>query len=182
MSYAGAFLRSQGTEIAILRNPQVATKVSIKPDSKGIYSGLALSESNLKAGEIFSIDGEKYLVQSSNKDLSSGELEIATVKTNVVVSHQRYIEDADDNGNIIQEWHTLNSAIDCHCIVITAALKQFEPGILEGTKYIIHIPAITGVILLDRIILDGQGYRVDSIDNVAAKGITKIQLGSDTRA
>jgi hypothetical protein len=193
MSYAGNNLRARGQSCTILRDPAINTKVSIKRSTKSshdlgsreaYWEGLILSDVALLSGEILQIDGSKYLVQSTNPDPASGETALFIAKCNAVIQHKRYVEDVDDNGNLIQEWQTLHSDVPCYGEIITYRLRQEDPGLLDSTKYTFQVPKALGVVLLDRFVY-GNGpdnkYQVSSIDEIGMSGVSRIQLESDTR-
>jgi len=190
MTYAGSFLQAQGTDISILRSPPVASKVSMKRSTnsttylgarEGYYSGLILLDSDLKSGEVFCIDNDKYLVQTASKSFGDGEIEFMAAKTNAVLTLKRYDEDVDENGNIVQGWITINSLIYSFGEIVTYQTRQTDPGILEGTRYIFQVSKSNGIILRDRIVYNGKNYDVISIDDVL-DGICRLQLGIDSRA
>jgi hypothetical protein len=189
MTYAGSFLQTHGTDISILRNPPVASKVSMKRSTnsttylgarEGYYSGLILLDSDLKSGEMFCIDNDKYLVQTALKSFGDGEIEFMAAKTNAVLELKRYDEDVDENGNIVQGWKSINSSIDSFGEIVTYSTRQADPGILEGTRYIFQVPKSIGVVMRDRIIYNGKNYDVISVDDIME--IVRLQLAVDSRA
>ncbi|HHX61000.1 MAG TPA: hypothetical protein GX707_09865 [Epulopiscium sp.] len=190
MSYAGKFLISKGQDCIIEREIPVDTKVSIRRSTKasrdlgireGYWEGLIVADSNLKSGEIISIRDTKYLVQSSNYDPQSLEIAFFSAKCNIVFDHKRYIDDVDENFNPIQGWGDINYDIPSYGEVITSRLRQEDPGLLEGTIYILQVPKTLGVLELDRIIFSGEKYQIASIDDIGMSGISRIQLSRDLR-
>ena len=91
LSYASKYLEAHGQDATINRSPTVAIKVSMKRSTKATrdpgvrdaaWEGLAGAESALAGGEIMTVGLDKYLVQSVNVDVASGELSFFAVKTN----------------------------------------------------------------------------------------------------
>lgn len=190
MSYASKFLKSKGQDCVIERTTPFNTKVSIKRSTKasrdlgireGYWEGLIPADSNLKSGEIISIRDIKYLIQSSNYDPQSTEIAFFSAKCNVVFDHKRFVDDVDENFNPIQGWGDINNIVPSYGEVITSRLRQEEPGLLEGTIYILQVPKDLSVLELDRIIFSGKKYQVASIDEMGLEGVSRIQLEKDLR-
>jgi hypothetical protein len=190
MTYAGNFLRYRGTDCTILRDVAVNSKVSIKRSTKSsrdlgsreaYWEGLILADTLLQSGEILSIGSEKYLVQSTNIDPASGEQAFFAAKCNMILKHKRFVEDTDNNNNVIQEWQTINSDVPAYGEVVTYALRQFDPGLLDQTRYIIQVSKPIKALMLDRFVFDAKNYQVVSIDPVGMSGVVRLQLGIDTR-
>lgn len=193
MSYAEKFLKARGRLCTISRTPALTTYVSMKRSSKSVtnigqrdaaWEGLILSEAGLASGEVFSIDSNKYLIQSVDSDPESGEDIFFCVKTNADLMHMRFTETTDGSNNVIQKWQVLISSVVAYGQVVTAKLRQAEPGLLDATKYVFQVPKSISAVALDRMIF-GAGpnnkYQVESIDDIGLPGISQIQLSSDTR-
>jgi len=189
MTYADSFLRAHGTKAVILRKPPIFTRMSIKRSTnsvsylgarEGYYTGIVLTESGLKSGEVFSIEGEKYLVQSALKSFGDNEIEIMAAKTNAVLELKRYTETVDDYGNIVQGWGDIKTNIYSFGEIVTYQTRQTDPGILEGTRYIFQVSKVIGFVLRDRIVYNGKNYDVISIDDVL-DGIARLQVAVDSR-
>ncbi|MCX7771676.1 MAG: hypothetical protein N2376_01010, partial [Clostridia bacterium] len=82
MSYAGNYIRSKGVDCVVLRNPTIASKVSMKRSTKasrdlgareGFWEGMMLSEAGLQSGDSFSVGTNTYLVQTVSRDQCSHE-------------------------------------------------------------------------------------------------------------
>lgn len=194
MAYAERFLKAHGQDAVIQRDVPVNTKVSIKRSSRAAYNiglregyweGLVLADAGLQSGEVLTIGSDNYLVQSVNFDPASGECAFFAAKANAALTHKRLVETVDENNNFVLTWQTINADVPAYGEIVTYQLRQFDPGLLPGTRYIFQVPKSIGVIELDRMIY-GEGpnnkYQVDSIDDVALKGIVRIQLSVDVRA
>lgn len=190
MSYAGNFLNSKGQACAILRDPIITSKISIKRSTKSsrdlgsreaYWEGLILADTAVQSGEIIQIHDDKYLVQSTNPDPASGETALFVAKCNAIIQHWRYIEDTDNNGNLVQEWRTLHADVPCYGEIITYRLRQEDPGLLDSTKYTFQVPKALGVILLDRFVYGNKKYQISSIDDIGMPGIARAQCEDDIR-
>lgn len=190
MSYAGKNLKARGQTCTIKRTPAATSKVSIKRSTRSsrdlgsreaYWEGLILADALLQSGEILTIDGENYLVQSVNADPMSTEHALFAAKCNAVLQHKRETETLDENNNPIKIWPIINADVDAYGEIVTYQLRQFDPGLLEQTRYIFQVPKSIGVLELDRIVYNGSNYQVVSIDDVALKGIDRIQLAVDLR-
>lgn len=190
MSYAAKHLQSRGQQCTILRTPAVQSCVSLKRSSKSTFSpgnreafweGLILASSALASGEVFQIGSDKYLTQSANTDPASGELALFAAKTNATLTHQRYTETVDDYGNITQAWTMLNADVPAFGQIVTAELRQADPGLLDSARYLFQAAKSLGIQKMDRMIYNGANYQVDSVDDVALAGVVRLQLGVDAR-
>jgi hypothetical protein len=191
MSYAAKYLQSRGQQCTILRTPTTAQSyVSLKRSSKStsspgsreaFWEGLILASSVLVSGEVFQIGSDKYLTQSANSDPASGELALFAAKTNATLTHQRYVETVDGSGNIVQEWQTINADVPAFGQIVTAELRQADPGLLDSARYLFQAAKSLGVQKMDRMVYNGANCQVDSVDDVALAGVVRLQLGADTR-
>lgn len=197
MSYTGKFIASRGQDCIIHRSPTVETRVSKKRSTKasrdlgireGYWEGLALSKVNLLSGEIITIHEGikqvKYLVQSTNYDPQSMETAFFAAKCNITFRHLRYVDDVDENFNPIQGWDDVdenNIYIDSYGEVITSRMRQSDPGLLEGTIYVIQVPKSLNALKMDRVRFNDENYQIVSIDDIGMSGISRLQLAKDFR-
>lgn len=190
MSYAGNFLKAHGQICTIERVMPVTSRVSIKRSTKStnnignreaLWEGLILADAGLQSGDVITIGTDHYLIQSVNHDSASGEDIFFAAKANAVLTHKRYVETVDENGNIIQVWQTLNSNVYSYCDVDFYRLLQYDIGLFDPTKYIFQMSKSLGVAKLDRFVLNGINYQVANVDDIVLTGIVRVQLESDTR-
>lgn len=191
MSYTTAYLQAHGQTATILRTPPVDTQISMRRSTKAVrdpglrsnyWEGIALPESALASGEIFQIGTEKYMVQSTDFDATSGALAWFAVKTNAVLIHKQYVDELDENYNLVQGWKTISDNIDTFAQIITYSLRQYDPGLLDSARYIFWLPKTADIQEMDRLVLNGNNYQAESIDDVMLPGVVRIQAGVDTRA
>ncbi|HHV03448.1 MAG TPA: hypothetical protein GXX64_06010 [Bacteroidales bacterium] len=184
MSYAGNFLKAAGYPCTILREVPVESYVSRRKASRSIqkgeffWEGLILADTGLESGDILQVGDDKFLVHYVYA--ISGELAWNAVKTNVTLEVKRFVETVDDEGNFIQDWQTIASGITGFGEVVTAALRQADPGLLSSTKLILQIPKSYNVQQMDRVIVNGN-YQVDSVDDILIQGVARLQLSEDLR-
>lgn len=192
MTYAEKFLNSHGQTITIQRNPTVTTKASLKRSTRAVrdpgirdssWEGLVLPDSNLVSGEIFSVGTDKYLVQSANLDVASGAIAFFAAKVNSTLTPLRRTEELDDEYNLVVtwKWTPASTTIDAFGQVVTYALRQYDPGLLESSRYIFYLPSSYGVQVLDRLVLNGENLMVNAIDPLMLEGVVRVQAGTDTR-
>jgi hypothetical protein len=193
MSYAGKFLQSKGQVCSINRTPSATSKVSIKRSTRAsrdlgvreaYWEGLILADAALQSGEVLTIGADKYIVQSVNTDYASTEHAFFAAKCNAVLQHKRETQTLDSNNNPVKVWADVNPSkpnIDAYGEIVTYQLRQYDPGLLEQTRYIFQVPKSIGAKELDRIVYNGSNYQVVSIDDVALKGVVRIQLAVDLR-
>lgn len=190
MSYAAKFVKAKGQDCTIVRPVPFNTKASIKRSTRssrdlgvreGYWEGLTLADANLQSGEVLIIGTDNYLVQSVNLDYASRECAFFAAKCNATLQHERYAENVDEYGNIKQGWDAINDDVPAYGEVVTYRLRQVDPGLLDGTKYIFQVPKVLGVKLLDRIVYDDTNYQVASIDGIGMAGVVRVQLQEDTR-
>jgi hypothetical protein len=74
------------------------------------------------------------------------------------------------------------SSVPAFVEVVTAALRQEDPGLLDVTKYVAQAPKSISAALLDRMIFENGSYQIVSIDSIGLPGISKIQLSIDLRS
>jgi len=147
------------------------------------WEGLALADSVLTGGEIFSVGTDKYLVQSANLDVASGAIAFFAVKVNSTLTPLRREEELDKENNLVitWKWTPKGTTIDAFGQVVTYALRQYDPGLLESSRYIFYLPSSYGVQVLDRLVLDGENFMVNAIDPLMLEGVVRVQAGTDTR-
>ncbi len=191
MSYAARYLQAHGQQCAILRTPTVQSYVSLKQSSRGTTNpgareayreGLILAASALVSGEVFQVGDNKYLTLSTGTDPATGELTVFAAKTNATLTHQRYVETVDEYGNIIQTWTTLNADVAGFGQIVTAELRQADPGLLDSARYLFYVAKSLGVQVMDRVVYNGANYQVESLDDIGLPGVVRLQLGVDARA
>ena len=191
MPYVEAYLNAHGQDCVILRKPKnKATKVSMKRSTSAIrvygareahWDGLILPDANLQSGEILQANSMTFLVQSVNPDPAMQATVWFAVRTNTTLIHKREKTTIDKNYNPITCWETINADVPAFGEIVTYELRQQDPGLLEGTRYVFQISKNTNLKELDRIVYQGSNYRVDSIDDVGMEGIARVQVSVDTR-
>lgn len=190
------------TKASLKRSTRAVRDPGIRDSS---WEGLVLADSNLTSGEVFSLGGDKlpehilttkgtmpklgtlamdkYLVQSANLDVASGAIAFFAVKVNSILTPLRRTEELDDEYNLVVtwKWTPASTTIDAFGQVVTYALRQYDPGLLESSRYIFYLPSSYGVQVLDRLVLNGENLMVNAIDPLILEGVVRVQAGTDTR-
>jgi len=187
--YATKFLKSKGQDCTILRSPvNISTKVSLARATRAIriygareahWQGLILSDSGLISGDVFEANDMTFLVQSVNNDPASDELAWFAVMVNAVLGHWR-LEEKVENGNIVEDW-VEKDEVHSYGEIVTAELRQRDPGLLEGTRYVFQCPKSADIQMLDRLVYEGKNYKVEAVDDVAMSGVVRVQAAIDIR-
>ena len=146
-----------------------------------MWEGLILAASGLQSGEILAVDANRYLVQSAIADPVSGEIAWSGAKTNTELTHQRYVETVDEGGNLVQSWSNINVSVAAFGQIVTAELRQYDPGLLDSCKYTFQVASGIAALELDRLVMGGKNYQVEAIDPIMLPGVIRIQAGSDNR-
>lgn len=187
MTYASKWLAAFGTPCTVLPSGKVSSlsmkQLSRRPTvySEPFWEGLIPSDSGLQSGDFIQVGQDYYLVLSVRADYSSGELAWLGLKTNAVLSHKRAEQSVDQNGNIIESWTTISDTLRAFGEIVTAQMRQTDPGLLEATRYYFYAPKSSGVRVLDRIVYAGENYAVVAADDIAFSGVLRLQAGADQR-
>jgi hypothetical protein len=147
---------------------------------EGYWEGTILLDASLSSGEIMTIGDSQYLIQSTNFDPASSCTAFFAAKTNAVVHHCKISETVVDNHLEIS-WPVANASVAAYVEVVTYSLRQYDPGLLEQTRYIAQVPKSISAVALDRFIMWDENYQVVSCDPVGMEGVARVQLGVDTR-
>ena len=189
MSYANSFINAYGRTCTILRTPPLDTHISSKLPTRGtsdnwdLYrEGLIPNKTGLSPGEVYIEAGENFLVRATYLDPQSGQIAFQSTKANAVMSHQRFEEDVDKGGNIVQKWKEITSDVYATAQATTAALLQKDPGLLSNTKWIFYVSAAAPIQKLDRLEFpNGTKCQVEDVDPLRLPGLLRIQCSDDLR-
>lgn len=193
MRYAAMFLRSAGQECKILRTPPRKSRISMKRSTRAIrdfgareahWEGLILRESALVSGDVFELDGIKYLVQSVNIDHSTGELSWYAARVNATLLHQRFSKEVDDKFKVSGGWADIASELHSFGEIVTAELRKQDLGLLETTRYLFQVTQKEGdqeVKMMDRVVFNGRPYQVDAVNDIGMTGVVRLQASHDVR-
>ncbi|MCX7772920.1 MAG: hypothetical protein N2376_07395, partial [Clostridia bacterium] len=100
---------------------------------------------------------------------------------NALLNHKRFSELLDENNHIIKAWDTLHSGVPAYGEIITSRMRQEDPGLLDGARYIFKVAKSLGVQVFDRMVHGDSAFEVLSVDDIALPGVLRIQLGADVR-
>lgn len=189
MSYHSKFLKAKGQICTILRAKPVTSRISLKRSTRasrdlgireGYWEGTILLDASLTSGEYFTIGDDKYITQSTNFDPASSCTAVFAAKTNMVMHHCR-ISEVAVSGNVQTSWPVVNASVAAFVEVVTYTLRQYDPGLLEQTRYIAQVPKVIGAKKLDRFVMCDGNYQVVSVDEMGMSGVERVQLGADVR-
>ena len=190
MVYAKKYLKSIGIPATIIREEEVATKVSIVRATSTIsdvsareayWEGMSLREDNIISGEYLMAYKSIFLVQTVQEDFTSMQDSLFLVKCNTKLDIERFTEALDEEMNIIKDWIEIDKNIHSYINIVTAKARQEDPGLLENTRYVAQIPVKSGIELQDRVIHKNKNYEVVSIDDIGMQGVIRVQLSIDLR-
>ncbi len=199
MDYTARFLKRRGQPCEITtRTPPEVSRCIIAPatrsgfriaDRDSYADGLIPADTNLVPGEVVAVSafvsgyaGQKeILVFSVDPDPVSGQLKFMGAKVNTPLNWQRQTTSVDMDNNVVMVWATVSADIPAFGQVVTAYLRQEDPGLLATTKYIFNTPAAYSIQQMDRVVFDAVSCQVDSPDNVILDGILRLQCSDDQR-
>jgi hypothetical protein len=75
----------------------------------------------------------------------------------------------------------MNASVTAYAEVVTYRLRQEDPGLLDQTRHVVQVPKSISAVALDRMIMEGSNYQVESINSSGLEGISIVQLGVDVR-
>lgn len=189
MQYGASFLKQWGQQATIRRDPPVTSYVSLQRVSRSsdpsvrdaVHEGLILPNSGLQSGDVLEVSGDAYLVQSVSPDQVSGCLLWYGLRCNAEIEVKRWTEEFDEaTGRWIKDWQTV-ATTPAWGQIVTARLRQTDPGLLDSARYLFQLPKAVGVALGDRIVYGGRNFMVESVDDIAMPGVVRVQLGEDAR-
>lgn len=191
MDYTERFLKRKGQDATITsRTPAAASKAFVDPASRtgfrvadrdSYWDGMILSDAALQPGELVSVGGKTILVMSTDADPVSGQTKFMGAKANISLTWQRHTVSTDANNNVVITWPTVSAGIPAFGQLVTAYLRQEDPGLLPSTKYLLHVPASYNIAVMDRVVFNAVSCQVDALDDIILKGIIRLQVSEDTR-
>ncbi|WP_274362751.1 hypothetical protein [Paenibacillus thermotolerans] len=152
-----------------------------------LYSGTFSPTSNVQPGSMVDI-GDSFLVQSK-RITAEGDRSCSLVKTNAVVTIQRWSQALDANDNPIggPTFNDVQSNVDVFAQYVSGRLRQEDIGLLPTTVYVVLLQTSSDlkrpqeVTSPDRIVLNGRSYQVDAVDDVKVPNLFYVQLSEDLR-
>lgn len=186
MKYMHRYLKKHGQDCTIHRDPEVKTKVSmalatqsISDNREKFREGVILDE--IQGGETFEVEGEHFVARSVARDYQGKTWSFLASKVNTSLTIKRYQEYLDSDFNPVKEWVPVATDIKADGQVVTATLRQQDPGLLPDTKWIFLMSNKVDLQLLDRLEFGDTKCQVDSIDDIRLPGILRVQCSDDLR-
>jgi hypothetical protein len=152
---------------------------------------------SISSGETFTEGSDTYLVfsQRARGDAYS----FSGRKTNCEVSILERTETTDSEGVVTPSWSVKASSEPVCGEIVTSALRQAEPGLLNTTVRVYYVPSSVEVAILSRLVHEmaqeeavdmgavydstygGARFKVDSIDDLILTGVKRLQCSNDER-
>lgn len=150
----------------------------------------------MAVGETFTAGSYTYLIHAL--ETISDAYEFTARRCNSLIALLTLTVTEDSNGNMIQTFADTVVDQDCYGQIVTASLRETDPGLLPTTTRIYTIPDV-GLKVLDRLIhqctqqqaidlgsvydpiYGGARFKVDCIDDILIPGLKRIQVSPDTR-
>lgn len=152
--------------------------------SNFVFTGLLEEDTKLENGDIFKCKvgakEETFMVVSVR--IADESTQATVYKCNGVASIYRAGEKQyDENDNLIGGGLTHIIDIPTNHMTVNSSLRQIQySGYLPSTTKEFRIPKCD-IKLLDRIVLDGKNFCVDSIDSTKFDGLLAVQTSDDNR-
>lgn len=192
MDYSTRFLQRRGQDCTVAtRDPPEESKCQIAPSSKSgfrvtdrhnFWEGIILSGTGLVAGDVVNVGSTDFLVFSVYNDPVAGVDKFMGAQRNLDIGWFRQTASTDANYNVITTWATVSADIPCFGQTVTAFLRQDDPGLLEDTKWLFHVPNVYNIQKMDRVVFGVVSCQVDYIDTLILDGIIRLQCSDDKRA
>jgi len=189
VNYTERFIRRKGEACTIAsRTPALDSMCIVAPATKGgwriadrhdYWDGMIPVSASLVSGEVIAVSDKEILVMTTAAN--SGVTSFMGTRTNADLSWQRQTASVDANYNVIMVWATVSADVPAFGQLVTAQLRQEDPGLLPNTKYLFFIPSSYGMAQMDRVVFGTVSCQVDSLDSIIMDGILRLQCSEDTR-
>lgn len=184
---------NDGVSITIPRTPVNYTGKATVARFKGSYSDYVvqnrrlintLLEANLATGELIQTVDETFLcVVSKKENIQGTDASIIAhgLLCNATLTVTRGAPSYDENGNQTGETTTtIVDAAPCRADLVTARMRQEDPGLLTNAVMKVTAKVDAGVQKLDKATIAGNEYRVEHIDTLQIPGAMVLQLSTWT--
>lgn len=197
MSQKRKLILREGTDVDIVNNDgvviqtksligratsQFSTPIALENERKGHF----LPESKIDNGYIVinRVTGETHLTIAVYAEMFKGNIlsnAVHMYKCNSVMTVGGLKSVADNRGNIRREFVSKYENKPIYLQQVSASLRQYDPGLHQDTEFIIFSSKVD-VDALDTITLeDGSKLKVIACNNFVFKGVSRIQVKSETR-
>lgn len=187
-------VKLNGQICAILpRTPAVTSKCVLTPATKSgrwiadrtdYWDGLIPSDVAINSGEVVetvSATNNRSIIVMSIIDDMRGVTHFLGARANLSLDWRQQSTSVDENFNVVTTWPLVSADVSAFGELVTAQLRQEDPGLLSTTKYLIFVPATYNVRAMDRVVFSAISCQVDSLDNIILDGIVRLQCSDDTR-
>lgn len=157
---------------------------SITSNFKGnfVYTVLLQENTRLENGDLFEVklDGgwTKLLVVSVRR--SEESVQAVVYRCNGIAEILRPVEEYDDNDNLKGTRLELIARVPVNHMIINDYMRMIDPGLLPSVTKEFRMQKCD-VRLLDRLVVDGDKFVVDAVDNTKFDGLLAVQTSVDNR-
>jgi hypothetical protein len=150
----------------------------------------------MAVGETFTAGSYTYLIHAL--ETLSDAYEFTARRCNSLITLLTLTVTEDEYGNMIQTFTEIVEDQNCYGQIVTASLRETDPGLLPTTTRVYTIPDV-GLKILDRLIhkctqqqaidlgvvydstYQGARFKVDCIDDILIPGLIRVQVSPDMR-
>ncbi|MHA6530189.1 hypothetical protein [Paenibacillus sp. BAC0078] len=152
-----------------------------------MYNGVFAETSPVKPGDLIE-NGDSFFVQTMRPTTEKDKY-CSLVKTNAVITVNRYSQEYDENDNPKgpEEYRPTAENVKAFAQYVSARLRQDDPGLLPTTTYTLQLQTTVDIkdpqdaIHPDQVILRGKAYQVDAVDVVKYPNLLHVQLSNSVR-
>lgn len=147
-----------------------------------VYTALLQEDTRLANGDLFEMMlydvPTFFLVVSVRK--TDDAIQATLYQCNGLALIYRPFEIHDAHDNLIETQWKRTACVHVNHMIINDFMRLLDPGVLPSVTKEFRMQKCD-VKLLDRIVLDGEKYVVDAIDNTKFDGLLAVQTSIDNR-
>lgn len=145
------------------------------------FRSLLADDTKVETGDIVQFEDDKLLVTAFRHtdfmNTNTANMWLCDNVCSVYRLKSKYVGN-QKSGN---EFVPVLENVPCVQQDTNGKMKYFDAGLLESTTKLVYIQRLAEVELMDRLVIDGQNYQVDSI-STSIKNVLALQLSPDKRA
>ena len=175
------WIKDKREEKAVLARQSRTTGSNFK--NNFVYTALLQENTRMENGDLCEIQlydkPAFFLVVSVRK--TDDAIQATLYQCNGLAFIYRPIEIHDEQDNLVKTELKRVACVHTNHMIINDYLRQLVPGVLPVITKEFRMQKCD-VQLLDRIIIDGEKYVVDAIDNTKFDGLIAVQTSIDNRS
>lgn len=148
-----------------------------------VYTALLQENTRLVTGDLFEMDlygnNSFFLVVTVRK--TNDSIQATIYQCNGLAMIYRPIEIHDDYDNLVEKQWRRVACVHTNHVIVNDYMRLVTPGVLPSTTKEFRMQKCD-VQLLDRIVVDGEKFVVDAIDNTKFDGLLAVQASIDNRS